>query len=93
MDAYRIIKKPLHTEKSVTDRDRNTSYHFEVDRRANKIQIKEAVERLFNVKVLGVRTMMKRGKPRRTRFGPTRVHSWKKAIVTLAEGNTIDLGY
>jgi large subunit ribosomal protein L23 len=93
MDVYQIIKKPLHTEKSVTDRDRQASYHFEVDERTNKIQIKQAIEKLFKVKVLKVRTMNKRGKPRRTRYGPLKIHAWKKAIVTLAEGNTIDLGY
>ncbi|HHT9119269.1 MAG TPA: 50S ribosomal protein L23 [Candidatus Hypogeohydataceae bacterium YC41] len=93
MDAYQIIKKPLHTEKSVTDRDKQRAYHFEVDERANKIQIKQAIERFFNVKVLKVRTTNKRGKPRRTRYGPLKIHTWKKAIVTLVEGNTIDLGY
>lgn len=92
MDAFEIIKKPLHTEKSVTDRDGN-NYHFEVDRRANKIQIKEAIEKLFKVKVLDVRTVTRRGKSRRTRYGPTKARIWKKAIVTLVEGNTIDLGY
>ncbi len=93
MDIYGIIRRPLHTEKSVTDRDRQHAYHFEVDKRANKIQIKNAVEKLFKVKVLNVRTVNRRGKPRRTRFGPLKIHTWKKAIVTLAEGNTIDLGY
>jgi large subunit ribosomal protein L23 len=93
MDAYQIIRRPLHTEKSVTDREKHAAYHFEVDKKANKIQIKQAVEQLFKVKVLDVRTMNKRGKPRRTRFGPLKIHTWKKAIVTLAEGQTIDLGY
>lgn len=93
MDIYRIIKRPLHTEKSVTDRDNNNSYHFEVDAGANKIQIKQAVEKLFNVKVVEVRTQNKRTKPKRTRFGPSKIHTWKKAVVTLEEGNTIDLGY
>lgn len=93
MDVYQIIKRPLHTEKSVTDRDKQNSYHFEVDWKANKIQIKDAIEKLFKVKVLQVKTMNKRGKPRRTRYGPIKIHTWKKAIVTLAEGNTIDLGY
>ncbi|MEK7821994.1 MAG: 50S ribosomal protein L23 [Planctomycetota bacterium] len=93
MDIYQIIRKPLHTEKSVTDRDKQDAYHFEVDRKANKIQIKEAVEKLFKVEVLKVRTMNKRGKPRRTKYGPLKIHTWKKAVVTLAEGNTIDLGY
>ncbi|HHT9131700.1 MAG: 50S ribosomal protein L23 [Planctomycetes bacterium] len=93
MDIYQIIRKPLHTEKSVTDRDKQDAYHFEVDRKANKIQIKEAIEKLFKVEVLKVRTMNKRGKPRRTKYGPLKIHTWKKAVVTLAEGNTIDLGY
>ncbi len=93
MDIYRIIKRPLHTEKSVADRDSSNSYHFEVERKANKIQIKQAVEKLFNVKVRDVRTLNKRGKPRRTRFGPAKIHTWKKAVVTLEEGATIDLGY
>ena len=93
MDIYQIIRKPLHTEKSVTDRDKQDAYHFEVDRKANKIQIKEAVEKLFKVEVLKVRTMNKRGKPRRTKYGPLKIHTWKKAVVILAEGNTIDLGY
>lgn len=93
MDIYQIIRKPLHTEKSVTARDKQDAYHFEVDRKANKIQIKEAVEKLFKVEVLKVRTMNKRGKPRRTKHGPLKIHTWKKAVVTLAEGNTIDLGY
>lgn len=93
MDTFQIVKKPLHTEKSVTDRDRNNSYHFEVDKKANKIQIKEAIEKLFKVKVLDVRTVTRRGKSRRTRYGPTKGHIWKKAVVTLAEGNAIDLGY
>lgn len=83
----------MHTEKSVTDRDKQDAYHFEVDRKANKIQIKEAIEKLFKVEVLKVRTMNKRGKPRRTKYGPLKIHTWKKAVVTLAEGNTIDLGY
>ncbi|MEK7369383.1 MAG: 50S ribosomal protein L23 [Planctomycetota bacterium] len=93
MDIYRIIKRPLHTEKSVSDRDRNKAYHFEVDRRANKIQVKQAVEKLFNVKVQEVRTMNNRTKPKRTRFGPAKIHTWKKAVVTLKEGSAIDLGY
>ncbi|MFQ5861783.1 MAG: 50S ribosomal protein L23 [Candidatus Brocadiales bacterium] len=93
MDIHRIIKRPLQTEKSVTDRDKNNSYHFEVDKRANKIQIKQAVETLFNVRVRGVKTLQKRSKPKRTRFGPVKIHAWKKAVVTLEEGDTIDLGY
>ncbi len=93
MDIYRIIKRPLQTEKSVTDRSRNNTFHFEVDRKSNRIQVKQAVEKLFNVKVKDVRTMNKRGKSKKTKFGLTKVHVWKKAVVTLEEGGTIDLGY
>ncbi|KKO19394.1 MAG: 50S ribosomal protein L23 [Candidatus Brocadia sp.] len=93
MDAYHIIKRPLRTEKSVADGARTNSYHFEVDLKANKIQIKEAVEKFFNVKVADVRTLVKKGKQRRVRFKIGRTKDWKKAIVTLKEGNAIDLGY
>ncbi len=64
-----------------------------MDRKANKIQVKQAVEKLFNVKVREIRTSSRRGKPKKTRFGPAKIHTWKKAVVTLEEGNTIDLGY
>ncbi|MCF6158127.1 MAG: 50S ribosomal protein L23 [wastewater metagenome] len=93
MDSYQVIKKPLRTEKSVVDGESTNSYHFEVDFKANKIQIKEAVEKFFNVKVDDVRTLIRKGKIRRVRFRPGRTKDWKKAVVTLKEGNTIDLGY
>lgn len=93
MDAYHIIKRPLRTEKSVADGERTNSYHFEVDLKANKIQIKQAVENFFNVKVDDVRTLVRKGKQRRVRLKVGRTKDWKKAIVTLKEGNSIDLGY
>lgn len=93
MNSYQIIKRPLRTEKSVADGQATNSYHFEVDLRANKIQIKQAIEKFFNVKVNGVRTLVRKGKSRRVRFKLGRTKDWKKAIVTLKEGNTIDLGY
>ncbi len=92
MDVYKIIKRPLQTEKSVADRAKNNAYHFEVDRKANKIQIKQAVEKLFKVKVDGVRTNINRTKSKRTKYGFTKIQLWKKAVVTLEEGSTIDLG-
>jgi large subunit ribosomal protein L23 len=64
-----------------------------VDLKANKIQIKEAIEKFFNVKVNDVRTLIRKGKSRRVRFKLGRTKDWKKAIVTLEEGNVIDLGY
>ncbi|MBW7898208.1 50S ribosomal protein L23 [Candidatus Brocadiaceae bacterium B188] len=93
MDAYHIIKRPLRTEKSVADGEATNSYHFEVDLKANKIQIKQAIEKFFNVKIENVRTLIKKGKQRRVRFKIGRTKNYKKAIVTLKEGNSIDLGY
>lgn len=93
MDTYNIIKRPLRTEKSVADGEATNSFHFEVDLRANKIQIKKAVEKHFSVKVQDVRTIVRKGKTRRVRFKLGRTKDWKKAVVTLKEGSTIDFGY
>ncbi|MGQ3685061.1 MAG: 50S ribosomal protein L23 [Candidatus Loosdrechtia sp.] len=93
MNNYHIIKRPLRTEKSVDDGQKRNSYHFEVDLRANKIQIKEAVEKFFNVTVDDVRTLIRKGKKKRVKFRLGRTKDWKKAVVTLKEGSTIDLGY
>ncbi|MHC4138375.1 MAG: 50S ribosomal protein L23 [Planctomycetota bacterium] len=93
MDYYQIVKRPLSSEKSVTDREASNSYHFEVDKKVNKIQIKEAIEKLFEVKVLAVRTLNKVGKTRKYKNKIYKTGGWKKAIVTLKEGERIDLGY
>ncbi len=93
MDTYNIIKRPLRTEKSVADGEATNSYHFEVDLRANKIQIKNAVEKYFKVKVQDVRTIVRKGKAKRVRFKLGRTKDWKKAVVKLTEGSTIDFGY
>lgn len=93
MDYYQIIKKPLTSEKSVGDREAKNSYHFEVDKKVNKIQVKEAIEKLFDVNVLSVRTINKSGKKRKYRNKVYKTSWWKKAIVTLKEGDRIDLGY
>ena len=93
MDTYKIIKRPLRTEKSVADGEATNSYHFEVDLRANKIQIKSAVEKYFKVKVQDVRTIVRKGKEKRVRFKLGRTKDWKKAVVKLKEGSTIDFGY
>ncbi len=90
-----IIRRPLITEKNTRLMQMN-QYMFEVHPAANKIQIKEAIERTFNVKVKKVNTMNVRGKVRRRfrkRGAPIigRERSWKKAIVTLEPGYTIDL--
>ncbi len=89
-EAQKIIRRPLVTEKSTQQKDENRQYVFEVDRRANKIEIQSAVERLFKVKVLQVRTSNVMGKVKRLgkRYGKR--PDWKKAIVTLREEDRID---
>jgi large subunit ribosomal protein L23 len=85
-----IIRRPIFlTEKSNTLRGQNQVV-FEVQRTANKIQIKTAVQTLFNVKVTSVNTMIYRGKDRRMGRGYAKMQNWKKAVVTLAEGENID---
>jgi large subunit ribosomal protein L23 len=90
MNAHQIIVRPLITEKN-TNLMTLGKYCFEVDRSANKTQIKDAVEEIFSVTVLKVHTLNVRGKQRRrgTHYGYTA--DWKKAIVTLAEGDRIEL--
>ena len=89
-EVHGIIISPLVTEKSTIQREGQNQYSFKVDKGANKIEIREAVERLFKVKVEEVRTAMMRGKIKRLgrRFGKR--PDWKKAIVTLKEGDRID---
>jgi large subunit ribosomal protein L23 len=90
MNPEHIIRRPIVlTEKSNRLRDQNTVV-FEVAREANKIQIRDAVEKLFNVKVKDVNTLVMRGKDRRMGRGYAKLQNWKKAMVTLREGNTID---
>jgi large subunit ribosomal protein L23 len=92
LHVYDVIKRPVITEKSSIQADDLNQYVFEVDQRANKIQVKEAVELVFEVTVDKVRTMVqpaKRG--RRGRAWYIRTRQWKKAVVTLAEGDEIDL--
>jgi len=89
MNVYQVLKRPILTEKSDYQRDDN-QYVFEVDRRANKHQIKSAVEMLFDVEVLAVNTMIV--KPKRRRLGRktiTTQPAWKRAVVTLAPGERI----
>ena len=90
MEIYQVIKRPLVTEKTTLAKEAN-KYHFEVDRRANKIEIGQAVEKLFKVKVLNVRTMNMAGKKKRVGRILGRKRDWKKAIVTLAPGSSIEI--
>jgi len=91
MELHQIIKKILITEKSNLDRETANKYHFEVDRRANKVEIVTAVEKLFKVKVTDVRVLNVLGKKKRMGKVMGQKSSWKKAIVTLAEGSRIEV--
>ena len=91
MEMYQIIKRPLITEKSTLAREESGKYLFEVDRRANKIEIGEAVEKLFKVKVLDVRVMNVQGKRKRVGKSFGRTQDWKKAVVKLVPGNKIEI--
>ena len=88
---YRIIKKPLITEKSTSLQDRENKYVFHVDYRANKVEIREAIEKIFNVKVKAVNTMRRKGKFKRMGFQAGRSSDWKRAVVTLEEGQRIEI--
>lgn len=93
INPYAIIKRPLVTEKS-TALSMAGKYIFEVDIRANKPQIKTAVEKAFDVRVKEVNVMVMKGKPRGRRRGggaATYASDWKKAVVTLVAGNKIEL--
>jgi large subunit ribosomal protein L23 len=86
-----VVRRPLITEKSERAREENQQYAFEVHRDATKIQVKSAVEKLFNVHVTGVRTSIARGKNKRVGRNVGRRPNWKKAVVTLKEGESIAL--
>lgn len=85
-DPYKIILKPVITEKSTWLKEKNREICFEVDKRANKIEIKEAVETLFKIKVERVRIMNRKGKARRVGRNEGKTKDWKKAYVKLKEG-------
>jgi large subunit ribosomal protein L23 len=89
--AQDVVKRPLITEKNERAREAARQYAFEVHREATKIQVKQAVEKLFNVHVLAVRTAIARGKNKRVGRSIGRRPNWKKAFVTLKEGETIAL--
>jgi large subunit ribosomal protein L23 len=91
MQVENVIKRPLlMTEKGNVLREKQNTFLFEVDRRANKIQIKQAVETLFKVKVTEVRTLIVRGHMRRMGRSHAKTPNWKKAIVSLKDGDSIE---
>jgi large subunit ribosomal protein L23 len=90
VDIYQVIKEPRITEKASLQKEGANQVTFKVDKRANKIEIRQAVEALFSTKVLEVRTLNMRGKRRRMGRTAGRRPDWKKAIVTLAPGEDIE---
>jgi len=91
MELYKIIKKALVTEKSTIAKDEANKYFFEVDRRANKIEIGNAVEKIFKVNVVNVAVMNVPGKKKRQGKILGEKPAWKKAVVTLAPGSRIEV--
>lgn len=89
-DPYSIIIRPVITEKATVQKERENKVTFQVARDANKAEIKEAVEKLFKVKVDKVNVINVKGKPRRLGRITGKKPDWKKAIVTLKPGHSID---
>ena len=90
MIGYDIIKRPVITEKTSIQKEVFNQFTFEVDRRANRVEIKKAVEDIFNVKVAQVKTIQVKGKTKRRGWILGKRRDWKKAIVTLMPGERID---
>lgn len=90
-DPRSIILKPLVTEKGSRLREAGNKYLFQVARDANRIEIKQAVKQIFNVKVKDVKTLVVHGKIKRMGMFSGKRPDWKKAVVTLEEGHSIDL--
>jgi len=91
MDPYRIIRTPLLTEKCHDLKEKHNQVAFRVDRGANKVQIREAVEKIFKVKVQRVNVMNMQGKTKRMGRHEGKRAAWKKAVVTLVPGEKIEI--
>jgi len=90
-DLSKVIVRPLITEQGTDNREKNNQYAFQVAVAANKLEIRQAVEHFFGVKVTAVRTMNYRGKIKRMGRHEGKRADWKKAVVTLAKDDSIDL--
>jgi large subunit ribosomal protein L23 len=90
MNIYDVIKKPLVTEKTTVEKDERNVIAFVVNGAANKIEIKAAVQQLFNAEVEKVHTVNVAGKTKRTARGIGKRSNWKKAYVTLKQGSNVD---
>lgn len=90
MIDYDIIKRPIITEKTNIQKEASNQVTFEIDPRSNRIEVKRAVEKIFNVEVADIRTMNVKGKPKRRGRIMGRRRNWKKAVVTLMPGQRIE---
>jgi large subunit ribosomal protein L23 len=90
LQPYQVVRRPLVTEKNVHKSERLNQYTFEISSQATKLEVKNAIQDLFKVKVLKVRTQTRRGKHRRYRYSTGILNDWKKAIVTLHPDFRID---
>ena len=91
LNIYDVLQQPLITEKIARESEKLGKYAFQVHPTSNKKQIKSAVEKIYNVHVTRIHTMIQGGKWRRVRFQPGKTADWKKAIVTLKAGEKIDV--
>lgn len=89
LDPYQVIYRPLVTEKGTHQSERHNAYAFEVSTLATKTDVKHAVQELWNVRVVDVRTQNRKGKPRRHKMSHGYTRDWKKAIVTLHDEDRI----
>ncbi|RZB36442.1 MAG: large subunit ribosomal protein L23 [Desulfobacteraceae bacterium Eth-SRB2] len=90
MNPYDIVKRPLITEKTSIQKEDYNQMSFEVDRKANRVEIKRAIENIFNVNVATVRTMQVKGKTKQRGRIVGKRRNWKKAVVKLMPGERID---
>jgi len=90
MNAYNVIKRPIITEKTSIQKENDNQITFEVDKDANRVQIRKAVEEIFKVQVIGVRTAHVRGKTKQRGRIIGKRRDWKKAVVKLTPGQRID---
>ena len=91
MDAYQVVVRPLITEQGTHQAQVMRAYPFQVHAQANKAEIKLAVEKIYGVRVIDVRTANRKGKPRRRGYTSGTTAHWKKAVVVLHEDDRIDL--
>lgn len=90
LEPHQVLVKPLVTEKGVHRSTRHNAYSFEINKLATKSDVRRAVEKLFDVKVVKVAIQNRKGKARRTRFRLGQTSDWKKAVVTLDDEHRID---